>query len=66
MFLRRSLNYSFKRQTDRIDVYKERGSTRRVLIKKSASHTPEYARSILRSAGMDEEEIERFLAGVNH
>ena len=64
--LRRSLNYTFKRQTERVDVYKERGGTRRAVIKKNASHTPEYARSILRSAGMDEEEIERFLSQINN
>ena len=64
--LRRKLNYKFKRQTERVNVYKERGSTRRALIKKSAWHTPEYARSILRSAGMDEEDIEQFLAQINN
>ena len=66
--LRRKLNYKFKRQTERVNVYKERGSTRRALIKKSAWQcvTPEYARSILRSAGMDEEDIEQFLAQVNN
>lgn len=64
--LRRKLNYTFKRQTERVNVYKERGGTRRVLVKKNAWHTPEYARSILRSAGMNEEDIERFLAEVNN
>ena len=65
-FLRRELNYTFKRQTERVDVYKKRGGTHRVLIKKNASHTPEYARSILRSVGMDDEAIERFLSQVNN
>ena len=64
--LRRKLNYTFKRQTERVNVYKERGGTRRALVKKNTWHTPEYARSILRSAGMDEEDIERFLAEVNN
>ena len=62
----RSLNYTFKRQTERVDVYKKRGDTRRSLVRKNASHTPEYARSVLRLAGMNEEEIERFLSQANN
>ena len=63
----RSLNYTFKRPTDRMNVYKERGGPRRVLIRKNAvQEHAEYASSILRSAGMPEDEIERFLVQVNN
>ena len=42
-------------------VYKQRGSTKRVLIRRNASHDDIYAREILRTAGMPDVDIEEFL-----
>ena len=60
--LRRKLRYTFKDQTQRVAIYKQRGTTNRAAIKKAAEHTPEYAAAVLRHAGMSEEDIEQFLA----
>ncbi len=57
----RSQGFSFKRQTDRMAVYKQRGGTKRVLIRRNASHDEIYAREILRTAGMPDADIEKFL-----
>ncbi len=64
--LRRKLNYTYKSQTQRTRIYKKKGGTHRAVIKRNAADSPEYARSILRQAGMDEEEIKLFLASVNN
>ena len=58
----RELGYTFKRQTSRVQIYRKRGGIERVAIRRSRSHAPEAARSILRNGGMDEEGIERFLS----
>lgn len=60
----RSLGYKFKKQTDRVDLYKKKGGTQRVAIRRNSAHDPDYARSILKQAGMSLEAIERFIADV--
>ena len=62
--LRRKLRFTFKDQTQRVDIYKQRGSTKRAMIKRASEHSPEYAAKILQQAGMSGEDIERFLAEV--
>lgn len=62
----RSLNFSFKKQTDRMMIYKLRGSTRRVAVRRNKSHDEIAVRSILRQAGMDDEAIEQFIHGCNN
>ena len=64
--LRRKLNYTYKSQTQRTRIYKKKGGMHRAIIKRNAAHSPEYACSILRQAGMNEEEIKLFLASVNN
>ena len=64
--LRRELGYGFKKPTDRTNIYKKKGGTHRVFIRKNAVHSPEYARAILRSAGMSDDGIEQFLRQVNN
>ncbi len=59
--LRRKLNHTFKQQTERVSIYKQRGSTNRVAVKKANQHSPEYAGTVLRQAGMSQEEIDQFL-----
>ena len=61
----RRCGYTFKRQTDRVQIYKKRGSTHRVALRRSHSCSPEYARKLLRSAGMDEAELEAFISEVD-
>ncbi|MGH9638272.1 MAG: hypothetical protein ACRD72_25845 [Candidatus Angelobacter sp.] len=57
----RSLNYTFKRQADRVCIYKQRGTTRRVAVRRHDWHDEEYVRTLLRSAGMPLDDVERFI-----
>ena len=56
----RSEDYSFKRQTSRIDIYKKKGSTHRVTIMRQHELSPEYVERILISIGVSHEEIRKF------
>lgn len=58
----RSLDFHHKRQTERINLYKKRGSPDRVEVRKRDYQEVETAKGILRRAGMDQEEIEKFIA----
>ena len=60
----RTLRFHYKKQTDRVQIYKQSGSTLRVAIRRNAVHDESYARTLLRQAGMPEGEIERFIASV--
>jgi hypothetical protein len=42
-------------------IYRQRGSTLRVAIRRNAYHDEEYARIVLRQAGMADEEVEAFI-----
>ena len=35
----RGLNFTFKQQTDRMMIYKQRGTTARVLVRRNATHS---------------------------
>ena len=58
----RDLGYVFKRQAPRVMIFKKKGGIDRVSIRRTQSHDPEAARLILRDAGMDPENIERFIS----
>lgn len=58
----RALDYHFKNQTQRVEMYKKKGSTARIVVSKRDYHDETYARGILRSAGLDDATIERFIA----
>lgn len=60
----RSKNYRYKGQTDRMVIYKQAGTTRRVLVRRNVSHDEGYARIILMQAGFSEDEIERAIAAT--
>jgi hypothetical protein len=60
--LRRSLGYEFKRQADRVEIFKKRGSTKRVELRRVDMHDEIAARNILRQAGMAADEIDRLIA----
>jgi len=62
----RGLNFTFKKQTDRMMVWRQRGTQVRVLVRRNASHDEEYARTLLRQAGMPEHEIQAFLNSCNN
>lgn len=61
----RSKGFSYKGRSDRMEIYKQRGTTKRILIRRHANHDPDYATAILRQAGFDEYEITAFIAEYN-
>jgi len=61
----RSLNFTFERQADRVMIWKKRGSTVRVAVRRHDFHDEQYARIVLSQAGMPPGEIETFIRSVN-
>ena len=61
----RSLNFTFKDQTDRVEIWKKRGSTDRVEIRRRDLHDPLAVRIILRQAGMAAGDIELFIQSAS-
>ena len=57
----RKLGFRHKRQTERVNIMKLQGGTTRVSVTRNRRHDKNYARTILRQAGMVEAEIEKFL-----
>lgn len=64
----RELDFEFKRQADRVMIYKRRGSTTRVALRRIDYHDEEAARTVLRQAGMSAQAIEGFISNykTNH
>lgn len=60
----RSQGFRFKRQTERVDVYKQRGGTQRVAIRRNRLHDESYARVVLRQTGMPSDDIEHFITNA--
>ncbi len=60
----RSLGYKFKRQADRVNIFKKTGGTERVAIRRNVMHDEDYAVQVLRQAGMAPGDIERFIQSV--
>jgi hypothetical protein len=58
----RSQRFTYKNQTDRVELWKQQGSTQRVELRRRDFHDDAYARAVLRQAGMADEEIEKFIA----
>jgi hypothetical protein len=58
----RSKGFTFKRHADRVEIYKQRGTTQRVMLRHNALHDPEYAKVILRQAGFTDIEINVFVS----
>lgn len=57
----RALNFEFKRQADRLMIYKQGGTTKRVSLRRNASHDIDYAKTVLHQAGMSDDDIEVFV-----
>lgn len=60
----RSLNFRFKRQTDRVAIYKQKGTTLRVAIRRNQLHDETYTRTVLRQAGMALADINNFISSA--
>lgn len=58
----RSRGYEFKDQLGRVCIYKLKGGTSRIEVRKHNYHGPDYCRHILVRAGMPLVEIEKFIA----
>lgn len=58
----RSKGYTFNRQADRVEIWKQKGSTKRVMIRRNTAHDPEYVGIIMRQAGFGDGEILKFLS----
>lgn len=58
----RSKGFSFKTMGDRASIYRQKGSTRIINISRHTNHEVEYAKAVLRQAGMNLDEIERFIS----
>ena len=58
----RSLGFVFKKQHPRVMLYKKQGETLRVEVRRRDNHDEQYARIVLRQAGMTKDNIDRFVA----
>lgn len=58
----RDKNFSFKRQADRVDIYKKNGASTLVTLRRVDLVTPEYAGTLLRQAGFNDVEIKKFIS----
>lgn len=58
----RSLGFTFKRQGERVMIWKKRGTTQRAEIRRIDLHDDAVARSILLRAGMPAVEVDAFIA----
>lgn len=61
----RSLRYTYKTQTDRVEIHRQKGTTRISAVRRNALHDDDYARNILRQAGMPADQIEKFIADTS-
>lgn len=57
----RELGYRFKKRGDRVEIYKRKGSTDYASVRRRDLLDESEARSILRMAGIDAVEIDRFI-----
>lgn len=60
----RSLKFRFKRQADRVEIYKQSGTTRRVQLRRHDLHDETAARTVLKQAGMAQSDIDAFIESV--
>lgn len=61
-YLRTELDYRYKGQSDRVVLYKKRGSTKRLEVRRNTMHDETVVKVLLRQAGAEPKEIERFIA----
>lgn len=58
----RELDYTFKRQAKRVDLWRKRGGTHYIAVPQTDRLEDEFVTSSLRQAGCRHEEIQSFLA----
>jgi len=58
----RQLDFHHKGQADRTLLYKQKGTTKRVHIRRISLHDEKAARILLQQAGMPPDDIENFIA----
>lgn len=57
----KGLGYRFSDQSQRVEIFRKRGSTHRIILHKTDWVSEEFARSILRQADCDRAEIDKFI-----
>lgn len=57
----RDHGFGFKKQGRRRDIYKRAGDPHRMMLPRTSSVDDDFARSLLRQAGIDEDQIEAFI-----
>lgn len=57
----RQANYTFQRQADRVELWRQRGTGRRVSITRRDMLTEDEVRIVLSQAGLTEQETNQFL-----
>lgn len=57
----RDHGFSFKKQGRRRDIYKRPGDPHRMMLPRTSSVDDDFARSLLRQAGIDDAQIEAFI-----
>jgi hypothetical protein len=60
----RSLDYTYKSQQKRTDLWRKRGGTHFISVPQNAMLEEEFVVSALRQAGCKEDEIKQFLASA--
>ncbi len=58
----RSCTFRFKRATERVDIFRKTGGTKHVMIRRRKEASKDYARLVLKDAGMSHDDIEEFIA----
>lgn len=61
----RELGYKFTKETKRIHLWKQPGTTHRVSMPKTKLLSQAYIKTTLRQCGCDDEEIEAFFTSAN-
>lgn len=53
---------NFKRETKKVEIWKQKGQTKRVTISKGNSYEPEFVKMVLRQVGRSDEDINKILS----
>lgn len=58
----RALGYKFKRETERVEIWRLPGTAKRITISKGSNHDSEYVERVLPKCGMSAADIAQHLA----
>lgn len=62
----REQNYRFKRSGQRVDIYKKKGQSQRVMLQRKKQFDTKTVRNLLRHCGCTEAEIEEFIGSCSN